>query len=53
MRPVPISIEVTIEQNTASGNYKYLTGIDHFRSYEKIDLSFSVFLQLQMQRELR
>ena len=48
---MPISPEVIIEQKTASGNYKYLTGIDHFRSYVKIGLSFFAFLQLQMQRD--
>ena len=48
---MPISPEVIIEQKTASGNYKYLMGIDHFRSYVKIGLSFFAFLQLQMQRD--
>ena len=37
---MPISTEVIIEQKTANGNYKYLTGIDHFRSYVKIGLEF-------------
>ena len=48
---MPISPEVIIEQKTASGKYKYLTGIDHFRSFVKICLSFIAFLQLQMQRD--
>ena len=48
---MPISQEVIIEQKNASGNYKYLTGIDHFRSYVKIGLSFVAFLQLQMHRD--
>ena len=49
---MPISPEVIIEQKNASGHFKYLTGIDHFRSYKyvKIGLSFFAFLQLQMQR---
>ena len=51
MRPVPIAQEVIIEQKTASGNYKHLTGVDHFRSYVKIGLSFFASLRLQMQRE--
>ena len=46
---MPISPEVIIEQITASGNYRYLTAIDHFRSYVKIGLSFFAFFQLQMQ----
>ena len=46
-----ISQEVIIEQETASGNYKYLTGVYHFRSYVKIGLSLFAFLRLQMQRE--
>ena len=49
---MPISPEVIIKHKTASGNYKYLTGIDHFRSYVKIGLSFIAFLQLQMQHDL-
>ena len=48
---MPISPEVIIEHKTASGNYKYLTGIDHFRSYVKLGLSLFAFLQLQMQRD--
>ena len=51
MRPVLISQEFIIKQKTASVNYRYLTGIDRFRSYVKIDLSFFAFLRLQMQRE--
>ena len=39
MRPVPISPEVILEHNTASENYKYLAGIDHFRSYVKTSLT--------------
>ena len=39
MTPVPIYPEVIIEQKTASGNYKFLSDIDHFRSYVKIGLS--------------
>ena len=39
MRPVLISPEFIIKQKTARGNYTYLTGIDRFRSYVKIDLS--------------
>ena len=46
-----ISPEFIIKQKTASGNNKYLTGIDRFRSYVKIDLSFFAFLRLQMQHE--
>ena len=34
MRLVLISPEFIIKQKTASGNYKYLTGIDRFRSCE-------------------
>ena len=48
---MPISPEVIIEQKTASGNYKYLTEIDHFGSYVKIGLSFIAFLQQQTQRD--
>ena len=51
MRPVSIFPEVINEQNTASGNYEYWTGIDQIRSYVKIGLSFFAFLRLQMQRE--
>ena len=40
---MPISPEVIIEQKNASGKYKYLTGIDHFRSFVKICLSFIEF----------
>ena len=35
-----ISPEVILEQNTASGNYKYLMEIYHFRLYVKTALSF-------------
>ena len=51
MRPVPIFPEVINEQKTASGNYKYWTGIGQFRSYVKTGLSLFAFLRLpQMQR---
>ena len=33
---MPISLEDIPLQKAASRNYKYLTGIDHFRSYVKI-----------------
>ena len=46
---MPISPEVIIKQNTASGNHKYLTGIDHFRSNVKIAVSFFAFRRLQRQ----
>ena len=52
MRPVPISLEAIPVQKAASGNYKYLTGIDHFRSYVKIAVRFLACLRLHMQREL-
>ena len=49
MKPVPISQEVIlVNKKNASGNYKYLTGIDHFRSYVKIAVSFLACLRLQM-----
>ena len=48
---MPISPEVIIVQLTASGNYKYWTGIEQFRSYVNIGLSFFAFFRLQMQRE--
>ena len=51
MRPVPIFPDVINEQKTASGNYEFWTGIDQFRSYVKIGLSFFAFCWLQMQRE--
>ena len=47
---MPIFPEVIIEQKTASGKYEYLKGIDHFRAFVKICLSYIAFLQLQMQR---
>ena len=52
MRPVLISPEFIIKQKTASGNYNFLTGIDRFRLYMKIDLSVFAFLRLQMQGEI-
>ena len=48
---MPIFQEVINEQRTASGNYEYCTGIEKFRSYVKIGLSFFAFLRLQMQPE--
>ena len=49
MRPVPIFTEVINEQKTKQTQVQ--TGIDQFRSYVKIGLSFFAFLRLQMQRE--
>ena len=51
MRPVPISLDVVLVHKTASGNYTHLTGIDHFRSYVNIAVSFLAYLWLRMQRD--
>ena len=45
---MPIFPDHINEQKTASGNYEYWTGIDQFRSYVKIGLSFFAFLRLQI-----
>ena len=39
MRPVPISPNFFLKKKTASVNFNFLMGIDHFRPYVKIALS--------------